>query len=309
MGLALDWFLRRPTLLAIRIRRRRRSTVKVDGAAVRNILVVRLDGLGDLVMTTPLFQELKRLYPAARVSLVTQARFADLVAGDPHVDRVLKYVPSSARGVWKRAARLGQLVRFARQQLRDERFDLAISPRWDVDTHGATLLCILADAKVRVGYVSATTATKAIVNKGFDDAYDICVPAGPVQHEVQRNLEVARALGGQVMGRGTKIYIRDQDRDFADSFLGRSSSESLVVALGVGTQSRFRRWPMERYLGWLAQMAESLAGSPLLPVVVCGPEERKTYAEALQLSWKAPFRILDRQDLRETCAVLERCSL
>ena len=88
MGLALDWFLRRPTLLAIRIRRRRRSTVKVDGAAVRNILVVRLDGLGDLVMTTPLFQELKRLYPAARVSLVTQARFADLVDCCRNLDRL-----------------------------------------------------------------------------------------------------------------------------------------------------------------------------------------------------------------------------
>ena len=41
----------------------------------RSILILRLDQLGDLVLTTPLFRELKRMYPGARCTVVVQLAY------------------------------------------------------------------------------------------------------------------------------------------------------------------------------------------------------------------------------------------
>ena len=50
----------------------------------------------------------------------------------------------------------------------------------------------------RVGYTETASPAKQRHNRGFDAAFNICLPAGPVQHEVLRNLEIVRALGGKV---------------------------------------------------------------------------------------------------------------
>ena len=55
----------------------------------KNILIVRTDRIGDVVLTTPSIKALRQFYPGARISiLVTPATF-DLVNGNPYVDEVL----------------------------------------------------------------------------------------------------------------------------------------------------------------------------------------------------------------------------
>ena len=59
-------------------------------------------------------------------------------------------------------------------------FDLAISPRWDVDESLATMLCALANAGKRVGQNSHVPRAKRRINRGFDAAFDVTVPPGPL---------------------------------------------------------------------------------------------------------------------------------
>src|ERR1017187_6488890 len=44
-----------------------------------SLLVIRLDGLGDLVLTTPLFRELKRVFPGSFCTVVVQDAFRPLL--------------------------------------------------------------------------------------------------------------------------------------------------------------------------------------------------------------------------------------
>ena len=62
-----------------------------------NILVIRLSSLGDVILTTPVFENLKNSFPEARLCVLVKSRFADVFKGNPFVDEVLVF---ETRGFW-----------------------------------------------------------------------------------------------------------------------------------------------------------------------------------------------------------------
>src|SRR3954467_14622491 len=67
----------------------------------KNILCVRLDALGDVLMTTPAFRALKESVPGRRLSLLTSPSGAEVAELIPEIDEVLVFdspwVKSTAR--------------------------------------------------------------------------------------------------------------------------------------------------------------------------------------------------------------------
>ena len=85
----------------------------------KNILIVRTDRIGDVVLTTPAIKAIRQAYPGSRISvLVTPATF-DLVNGNPYVDEIL---------VDDRQGRHKGLFGFLRlvREIRLKQFDLAV---------------------------------------------------------------------------------------------------------------------------------------------------------------------------------------
>ncbi|TBR17606.1 hypothetical protein EPO15_16525 [bacterium] len=56
-----------------------------------NILVLRLSSLGDVVLTAPVYRNLKAHWPDARITVLVKPQFAAVLAGNPQVDEVLTY--------------------------------------------------------------------------------------------------------------------------------------------------------------------------------------------------------------------------
>ena len=270
-----------------------------------SFIIFRLDALGDVVLTTPLFRALKTAHPGSRCTVVVQQPYRSLLVTNPHIDEILT-LP------WIRPAWLPQGLRrllsatlFYCTRLRRRHFDFAISPRWDTDEHLATFLCALTHAGSRVGYTEKTTPAKQQINRGFDAAYDVCLPAGPVRHEVLRNLAIAEAVGATVLDGRLEIHLTERDRRKAARVLTAVAASAKLIALGIGAHSPGRRWPLERYAQAITKLGKQ---QTIQPVIVCsGPE----LGEALQLAGlldTAPI-ILSSAGLREVCAVLERCDL
>ena len=57
--------------------------------SVKNILVIRTDVLGDMVITVPFFRELRRAYPDSHITLVCNQSIYNLVETMPYVDKIL----------------------------------------------------------------------------------------------------------------------------------------------------------------------------------------------------------------------------
>ena len=56
---------------------------------VHRVLLIRLRSLGDCVLTTPAIHLLKTAFPAIRVGVVVEDRFAPVFTGNPDIDEVL----------------------------------------------------------------------------------------------------------------------------------------------------------------------------------------------------------------------------
>lgn len=304
LGLFLT--IRFPTLLAIFWRRHFSSPAGGESGSKDPLtfIVFRLDAMGDVVLTTALLRAIKTGYPDCRLTVVVQPAYKSLLAANPHIDEILT-LPHAPKWLPLRLQRLLAAALFARQHLRNRYFDYAISPRWDADEHHATLLCVRANAAHRVGYTCQTSAAKWRLNRGFDAAFDVCLPAGAVRHEVLRSLAVAEALGLPAGDGRPEIHITDRDRRQAAALLRRTNAASTLVALGIGAQSPGRRWPLVNYAEVISQLA---ARRHVQPVIVCSGDEM---GEALHLRdlLTQPCIIVSGAPLREVCAVLERCAL
>src|SRR6202142_2247390 len=138
----LYFSVRVPTKLAIFWRAHlapaaNREHLRRDGLS---LLVVRLDGLGDVVLTTPLFRELKRAFPNSSCTVVVQDAFRSLLVTNPNVDEVIGLRPLTAAWLPARARNLLSVLWLFGRRLRGRQFDVGISPRWDVDDQLATFL-------------------------------------------------------------------------------------------------------------------------------------------------------------------------
>ena len=160
----------------------------VDFANVRNVLILRTDHLGDLLMSTPLIRKLRTALPGRRFTLVASPANASALAGWDAIDDILVY---DARWPLRK-----KRVFLHNLWLTQWDLCLTLSPRTV-----SYILGRLSGAPVRAGLVysrrvlvrlfSPLWLTHTVVSK-----VDELVEAGEtVPHEVLQLEEVARVLG------------------------------------------------------------------------------------------------------------------
>ena len=263
-------------------------------ADVKRVLLVRLDSIGDMVLTTPLLRELRRNLRQAEITLVVRPAVQDLVALCPYVDRVLPYADAYAR---PRSALLAvaHASRFRRRHWRSEAFDLALLPRWEDDAGFSSVLARMSRATRRVGYQGTARLTHA-------------PSSGPELHEATRNLELIRLLGGTVDDDQLELWIDAADHAFATDLLAahRVGSHDFVLAIGPGAGHPRRRWPLDRF----AEVgAWSLSHNAGFVLVVGGADERAMGNELRSRLGPRVINAAGLATLRGTAALLQRSTL
>ena len=59
-----------------------------------NILVVRFSSLGDIVLSSPVYKNIKAAWPNARITLLVKPAFSQALAGHPDIDEILVAKPT-----------------------------------------------------------------------------------------------------------------------------------------------------------------------------------------------------------------------
>ncbi len=114
----------------------------IDTKKVKRILITRTDRIGDLVLSTPVFEAIKRSYPDAKIYVIVLPGNADVLLGNPYIDEVFLY---DKRGKHKSII---STIAFARS-IRKYKFDLAIHLH---PTNRAHMISFFAGIPIRVGY-------------------------------------------------------------------------------------------------------------------------------------------------------------
>ncbi|ALO26976.1 glycosyltransferase family 9 protein [Leptospira borgpetersenii] len=109
------------------------------------ILLVQTAFLGDLILTTSFFREVKRKYRNSHLTVVVNKGTESVLEANPYIDRLIPLDKKEfKRSLWKFFCFLWSL--------RKERYTLCILPHF---SFRSTLIGFASRAKVRIGYESA----------------------------------------------------------------------------------------------------------------------------------------------------------
>lgn len=257
--------------------------------------------VGDTLWLTPLLRAIHRYFPAACTTLVGPPVALELLAGNPHVEEIVPYLPSPGREREERRRVLGRLA--------GTRFDAALfafarrpESRW------------LAVAMAKAG------VPQRINLEYFDPALEQTLPhwlthegwfvwgAQPsprmMLHALDPLLGAERAEWSEA-DRRVEMYISEDARRQASRLLAeRGFGEEPFAILAPGGHSS-RRWPARKF----ARLARRLAGELGLPVLIEGsPGERELLEKVAQQAGER--RIVAAADpLPVFAALLEHASL
>lgn len=212
----------------------------------KRILVIRLDLIGDLVLSLTVVRALKRTYPEAEIDLLAVPASAKVATYDPYLSEIITYDPN----IWRRPKALLQLknwreLRALLRKLRTGHYDLAISlyGRW------AAVLAVLSGAKRRLGYG----------REGFPGFMTDSVPGRRQRytsldnkHEVDYCLELARAAGATLtpLDRIPRLYVDERTRQEVEQLLLREGVEEVqpgkpLIACHINSNNgQSKRWPI-----------------------------------------------------------------
>jgi heptosyltransferase-2 len=63
----------------------------LDLSGKKNILIIRLSSLGDILLTTPLIRSIKKKYPDIKIDFILKEQYKELLQFNPYLSRIFEY--------------------------------------------------------------------------------------------------------------------------------------------------------------------------------------------------------------------------
>ena len=281
-----------------------------ESKGIKKILIVRLDELGDMVLSTPFIRGMRKIYPNAHISLVVKNELSELFELCPYVNEIYGYERAVQRFSFVKS--FFKMRKFIREKGLED-YDLAVVPRWDTDDgYFAGLLAFLSNATNRIGYSEDVNNSKKKSDKGYNRFYTKIIPSrSGVQHEVERGLDIIQFLGGYIENKNLELWCSEEDQKRALSILNFDSNSNKYrkrIALFMTAGSNRREWK-ETYF---KKVIENILVMDRCQFVLMGLGKN---AESKALNIKKNFtddkvlNLTGKLSLRETYAVLKLCDI
>lgn len=181
--------------------------MNINPSEIKKILCIKPRGIGDIVLSTIILENLTNQFPSAKIDYLTE-RFAK---------SALKYNPLVNKIITMHSKEFSLKVAL---QIRKEKYDIVIdlwsNPR-------SAQITFLSGAKYKVGYAY----------RGRKYAYNILGTSekGSV-HSAEHNLELLKPLGVKIISKNIHYYIGENEKLFADEyFLSNDLSNKMVCGI------------------------------------------------------------------------------
>lgn len=184
----------------------------------RNILIIRLDRLGDFVLTLPALENLKSHYPNAKITMLLRPYLQGLARRIDYIDEVVIY-----NGFFRTL-----------REIRKRNFDIVIDMLYDYKLRPA-LLAFLSAAPKRIGF-----------SGGFREIFftNAVFPDTSRRSMTEIDLDIIRAIGASITVKIPHIAW--------EKTVGKDRN---IVIIHPGAYYSSQRWSAEKFAD-IAQMIE-----------------------------------------------------
>lgn len=212
---------------------------------VKKILIIRLDRIGDVILSTPAIRALRDTFSEAEIHILLSEYTKDLVINNPNVDKLLIY----------------------RKDSPDKDYSLAVALHPGFRQNYLTFIC---GAKFRVGYIGWGGGF-FLTHRIKDDRIK------RIRHEVESALEIVSTVGCKTENKKLEISITGEGEKFAEDFFNKNnlSFNDLVVAIHPGARQEYIRWKKEGF----ALVSDKLIKEADAKVILIGGKKEEQLVE------------------------------
>ena len=250
------------------------------------IVVIKLSSTGDVVLITPSLRALRSRFPQAHITVVVGRDHAELLNRCPYVDDLIVFDR-------RRDGTPAGLLRMGKR-LRSAQVDLVVDFQNNRISHW---LGRLSAAPHRYGYAGRRWSwllSHAAAQPGM--------PLPPVEHPFR----LLQLLGIQEAGQELELWPGPGDEARVEGLLKEAwvAESQPLVAVHPGSRWASKRWPAERYV----ELIDQLAVSSKVRVILTGSEQERPLCEEIHRAAKSkPFVAAGMTSLNDLAALMRRC--
>jgi heptosyltransferase-2 len=211
------------------------STQGAPSASTR-ILIIRIDRVGDLVLTTPAFAAIKTAFPNSMLTVLASRGNVGLLLHHPWVDEVFVYDP---------AASVRDKINMIKS-LRARRFDIIIDPLTGHDVAPAVLACLIR-APIRIGF--SGFGREVFFNRTAS-------AAGSDRHVLDAVSDLLHLIGVEAGGRDPQLFIGTEEMEWAGRWADRvNPKRKRLVGIHPGAYYETQRWGEANFAGLIRRLS------------------------------------------------------
>ncbi|HLJ35638.1 MAG TPA: glycosyltransferase family 9 protein [Ktedonobacteraceae bacterium] len=272
--------------------------------SARNILAVRLDNLGDVLVTTPAIHAIKTSLPASKITLFASPIGAQVGRLNPDIDDVLVY-SAPWMDPWHKLPQDSQREQSMIAEVKERQFDGAIIfTSYHESSLPAAYLCYLADIPLRVAASIDGPGSLLTTRHKHPER---------MMHEVERGLDLVSAIGITTDERDLVLQVPETARIEVQDLLNTYKIErsGLLIVVHPGCSMPARTYPWEMY----ADVMHKLIGDLNATVVLTGTEDERELVERIMgklRGWKDDAKAIPlagELSFPALCALIEAANL
>ena len=254
---------------------------RFDKQKVNKILIIKPAAIGDVLLATPVIENLRHNFPDAEINFLTQKFCKEALTDNPFLSKALTYD--------LRYDSTAFLIKHLTRQKYDLVIDLFGNPRTAIVTY-------MIDARYRVGYKFNW--------RRF--AYNIKVdPRRRELHNIEFNLESLRRLGLEIITSKPRFVLNSVHKEFAEEFFEKNGlSKGNVIGINPHGTWKTKVWYAEKFI----ELGKMLTKKYNI-LLFWGNNSEKLNAEKISNAIGKKAILIPETDLKYMGALILNCSV
>jgi ADP-heptose:LPS heptosyltransferase len=252
----------------------------IDLSQIRSVLVIRIDRLGDVILSTPVYASIKRNLPDAKVTALVSASGKDILHDNPNVDQIIEWKTNKPwETLW---------------QLRKEKFDLVFNLN-KMFSGTFSMLTRFSRSKWRVGYDHPQNQW----------AHQLRVPPeDDNRHETENDLELLRATGFPDIVENPEVFFNAEENEKISSLIkeNKNQPEQALILIKPGTRVQQWGWSPKKFQTITNQLMQSVTKNVF---IITGPGEEELVESMVAGLDLKPF-CLPKLTVKELALLIQR---
>ncbi|MBI4683848.1 MAG: glycosyltransferase family 9 protein [Nitrospirae bacterium] len=226
---------------------------------IRDILVIRMNRIGDMICTIPLLKTLRKEFPEARLTVLAEETNVEVIKNASYIDKLLIY--KKGAGIYRNK------ILNLKKNFKGNNFDIAIAVKGGFSSNLATAT-FLSGAAYRIGYISDN-------HHLLDFLYNMPVKKTPnIQHQVERCLNLLKHIGitPDRFVKDISFEIPQKSVNSFKNFLNVnniSSTENELIVLNISNDRPNTSWPVENFM----ELIKRLKAYPIKCIITSAPQD------------------------------------